>query len=213
MSQRYYTPFEVSKHNEPKDCWVSIFGKVYNLTDLVDQHAGSMLPILKFAGEDITFMFDSESKEIKTHVDPKSQLEVVYLPHGAFLHAEPVGPNFELEAPKIQWWKDESLIVGDLTKKTREIRIKNTLTEQQITLEVCSEETMHGILNRLVSYNDHATSYTWKTLKGEEFVPLDMEKTLEENGIPDERDQYEELSLDDDFYIPVVHLYFQDPVF
>ena len=33
--RRYYTPFEVSEHNAPQDCWVSILGEVFDITPLV----------------------------------------------------------------------------------------------------------------------------------------------------------------------------------
>jgi hypothetical protein len=30
------------------------------------------------------------------------------------------------------------------------------------------------------------------------------------NGIPDESDEFEKLSIRDDYYVPVVHLYYND---
>ena len=47
---------------------------------------------------------------------------------------------------------------------------------------------------------------------GEDFelVELDMEKTLEENGIKDETEEMQKLGVDQDFYVPVIHLYYQD---
>lgn len=33
--RRYYTPSEVSEHNAPQDCWVSILGEVFDITPLV----------------------------------------------------------------------------------------------------------------------------------------------------------------------------------
>lgn len=43
-----------------------------------------------------------------------------------------------------------------------------------------------------------------------EFRPLDMEKTLQENGVADESEEFEELGISEDFYVPVLHLYFND---
>lgn len=43
-----------------------------------------------------------------------------------------------------------------------------------------------------------------------EFRPLDMEKTLAENGVADESGEFEELGISEDYYIPVLHLYFND---
>jgi hypothetical protein len=43
-----------------------------------------------------------------------------------------------------------------------------------------------------------------------EFVDVDMEKTLEENGVVDDAKTFEELSIPSDAAIPVIHLYFTD---
>jgi hypothetical protein len=37
---KYFTPNEVSVHNTSKDIWVSFLGRVYDLTPLVEEHAG-----------------------------------------------------------------------------------------------------------------------------------------------------------------------------
>ncbi len=34
-TRRYYTPYEVAKHNTPHDCWVSFLGGVYDLTSII----------------------------------------------------------------------------------------------------------------------------------------------------------------------------------
>ncbi|ENN70310.1 hypothetical protein D910_10071 [Dendroctonus ponderosae] len=39
---------------------------------------------------------------------------------------------------------------------------------------------------------------------------IDMSKTLEENGIADERDKFTELGLPQNFYIPSIFLYYND---
>ena len=73
-------------------------------------------------------------------------------------------------------------------------------------IQVCSEETMNEILKRYVTYNEHAASYTWK-FNGKN---LDMDKTLEENGIHDEDEVFYELSMNDDTFLNAIHLYFND---
>ena len=62
------------------------------------------------------------------------------------------------------------------------------------------------ILQRYLPYNAHAGSYTWKFLG----KVLDMRYTLEDNEVPDERKMYSDLSLPDDFFVPTIHLYFND---
>ena len=43
-----------------------------------------------------------------------------------------------------------------------------------------------------------------------QFVTLDLDKTLAENGVADESDEFERLGLPVDDYVPVLHLYFGD---
>jgi len=39
---------------------------------------------------------------------------------------------------------------------------------------------------------------------------MNMQKTLDENGVIDESDDFEELEIDEDFYYPIIHVYFED---
>ena len=45
------------------------------------------------------------------------------------------------------------------------------------------------------------------------YVPgknLDMNKTLQQNGISDETEAFYELNMDEDEFLPAIHLYFND---
>lgn len=97
-------------------------------------------------------------------------------------------------------------MIGRLTVKTRKIRLINMLTKHDDILEVATEETINEILDRYLELNCHASSYTWKRLGKE----LNMDATLEENGIHDETAELIELNIDVDDYIPAIHLYFND---
>jgi len=55
-------------------------------------------------------------------------------------------------------------------------------------------------------YNQHAASYTWKY----DGVELDMDKTLDGNGITDEDEQFYELRMNDNEFLQAVHIYFND---
>merc|ERR1712224_478499 len=79
-------------------------------------------------------------------------------------------------------------------------------TKQSHTLEVPVEERIAEIQARYMPCNFHAKSYTWKRLG----KPLDMNKTLEENGVKDESEEFEKLGIDPDDHIPALHLYFND---
>lgn len=73
-------------------------------------------------------------------------------------------------------------------------------------MQVCAEETMGDILKRYLPYNSHADSYTWKYFGKN----LDMKKTLLENGVEDESEEFFELRMDEDEFLPPISLYFND---
>ncbi|KAJ9510309.1 hypothetical protein QJQ45_015789 [Haematococcus lacustris] len=85
---------------------------------------------------------------------------------------------------------------------------------------VPSEETVVEIRERYSELNAHAQSYTFKALvtvpqpgsdKAEmQFQELDMNKTLLENGVPDETSTFEQLMIPTDAFVPVLHVYWND---
>ena len=82
-------------------------------------------------------------------------------------------------------------IIGKLTKKCRRIKLINMTTDHVTMLEVPCEETINEILTRYKKHNKHGGSYTWKRLGR----PLDMQKTLADNGIEDEDLEFERLGI------------------
>ncbi|XP_069502386.1 cytochrome b5 domain-containing protein 1 [Ambystoma mexicanum] len=206
---RFFTPREVSTHTTPKDLWVSYLGKVYDLSPLIAKYAGNVLlkPIIEAGGKDISHWFNPKTKDIRTHIDHMTGCLKYYTPQGRFIHIPPPLPRTDWDNSFGRpWWKDSSYEAGILSTKTRFIRIINTMTSQQQVLEVCNEETITEILQRYLPYNSHAASYTWK-YKG---TNLDMDKTLEENGVHDEDEEFYELRMDAAEYMPYLYLYFND---
>eukprot|EP00878_Enallax_costatus_P019323 GHUV01020385.1.p1 GENE.GHUV01020385.1~~GHUV01020385.1.p1 ORF type:complete len:233 (+),score=43.81 GHUV01020385.1:241-939(+) len=218
--QRYFTPYEVAQHNTAGDCWVSFLGGVYDLTRLIQEHPGSLTePILAAAGTDISHWFDPQNGDVKTHIDPHTHLPVPYCPKGVFLHVTPIEPTTSYDCSvQVPWWKYVTLRVGLLSRKTRLVRVKNVLTEQEDVLEVPAEETVGQVRQRYLGLNAHAASYTWKALakKGAggsstwEFRELDLNRTLSENGVAEESELFESLDMQHDSYIPVLHVYWND---
>jgi Cytochrome b5-like Heme/Steroid binding domain len=205
----YYIPEDVMYHNTASDCWVSFFYEVYDLSTLLYEHKGDPLcwPIIQAAGTDISNWFDEETKDPRVYMDPISNLKVVYCPFGRYLHIPPVDPSGLFDSSfKVPWWKDEKYKIGKLSRMPRKIRLLNMLSKTDDTIEVASEETLEQILERYLAFNDHAASYTWK-VSGR---PLDMELTLDENGIEDNTEEFKQLEIDDNLYIPTIHLYYND---
>lgn len=55
---------DVAKHNKQTDCWVTCNGKVYNVTEFIEDHPGGDDLILEYAGKDVTeIMADPLSHE------------------------------------------------------------------------------------------------------------------------------------------------------
>jgi cytochrome b involved in lipid metabolism len=213
QAQRYYTPAEVAKHDRADDLRVSLFGKVLDLSELVRANRGLLVqPLIAAAGTDITHWFDDSTHDPCTYIDPETEIEVPFTPMGRFLHCVPAEPDAawasDVETP---WWKDDSYVLGRLTAKTRRIKLLNMLSRQETTLEVCFEETLNEIQRRYMAFNAHAQSYTWKRTDSKQVGRvLDMRKTLDENGVKDDTPEFDQLNIDEDFYTPVLHLYFSD---
>ncbi|TMW64628.1 hypothetical protein Poli38472_011508 [Pythium oligandrum] len=209
---RYYTPREVAMHNTGEDCWVSIFHRILDLSELIQEHRGLLTqPLILHAGEDISHWFDPATQDVRKHVDAGRNVELPFLPYGRFLNVPPPEPTSNWSTTDaVPWWKDAKYVVGKLTTKVRWIEIVNVLTQQHHALEVCCEETIEEIQARYLRFNAHARSYTWKYLDDDDFVPLNMKQTLEENGIPDESPLFEKLDMDEQQYKPSLYIYFND---
>lgn len=53
-------------HNSPEDLWVSLLGRVYDLTPLVQRHRADpgIKPLLAYAGKDISHWFDPKTRDV-----------------------------------------------------------------------------------------------------------------------------------------------------
>ena len=106
-------------------------------------------------------------------------------------------------------------MVGRLTARARRISVVNTLTSHEHFLDVGCEQTIKAIATKYLEYNAHSLGYTWKVLKPDydsAILPLDMDKTLEENHVQDEGEEIDELGLDgeDSDLLPTILLYYSD---
>ncbi|KAG7941245.1 hypothetical protein I3843_16G029900 [Carya illinoinensis] len=57
LPTRYISQEDLRKHNKPGDVWISIQGKIYDVSDWLKDHPGGELPLLNFAGRDVTDAF------------------------------------------------------------------------------------------------------------------------------------------------------------
>lgn len=75
--------------------------------------------------------------KIRKHIDPLTGCLRYRTPRGRFLHIPPQLPRSDWANDfGTPWWQGSHYEVGRLSAKTRNIRIINTLTSQEHTLEV-----------------------------------------------------------------------------
>ncbi|PIN10952.1 Cytochrome b5 [Handroanthus impetiginosus] len=70
-----FTMAEVAEHTSRNDCWVVLFGKVYNVTTFLDEHPGGDEILLNATGKDATDEFD----DIGHSHDAWAMLEKYYI--------------------------------------------------------------------------------------------------------------------------------------
>ncbi|KAM5543006.1 hypothetical protein V8D89_003390 [Ganoderma adspersum] len=58
MSVEVLTGPQVAEHASRDSCWIIVHGKVYDVTDFLDEHPGGSKIILKYAGKDATEAYD-----------------------------------------------------------------------------------------------------------------------------------------------------------
>ncbi|OVA00835.1 Cytochrome b5-like heme/steroid binding domain [Macleaya cordata] len=116
---KLFTWQEASEHKTRDDCWVIVDGKVYDVTDYLDEHPGGDDVLLKAAGRDATDEFEdaghskSAIELMKSYcigeVDPTSPL----IPE-LKISTEKPKPSFTNKLKDItsQYWAIPVAIVG-----------------------------------------------------------------------------------------------------
>ncbi|XP_008196009.2 cytochrome b5 domain-containing protein 1 [Tribolium castaneum] len=204
-----YAPFEVIIHNQPTDCWLSLLGKVLDVTPLVREYKDKncIKPILAFAGKDVSHWFDEKTGEIQHFIHPVTGVQVPYCPHGPLPHVACQVPSTTWRPLEgTPWWLDSKYQIGVLTKMVRPIKIINLLLGRAVVINVCCEDDFFRIQERYSLYTSEPDSYTWVYMD----KLIEMDKTMDENGIPDDREKMAELGIPKSFFVPSVSLYFND---
>lgn len=70
------TKKELAKHNKIDDIWLSIRGRVYNVTEYIPFHPGGPEELMRAAGIDATSLFDQVLPQKKTL---NMRLKIIYL--------------------------------------------------------------------------------------------------------------------------------------
>jgi hypothetical protein len=212
-----YCPRDVARHSSQDDAWVSLAGRVFDVTPLLRpggvRIAADAETLIAAMGTDVSHWFDAAGENVKTFVDPVTNLVSPYLPGGRFPHIPPTAVPTTGWAPPNSppWWQNPSFVVGRLSPQPRQVRVVNTLTSHEHLLDVGAEQTVAEIAAKYLEFNAHSRGYVWKVLMpGGAITPLDMERTLVENGVEDDVEEREQLGLHGDEFLTHLLLYFAD---
>lgn len=107
--KHFIAPFEVILHNRAEDCWVSLLGKVLDITTLLHefQKQDCIRVLVAQAGKDISQWFDKDTEDICHYVHPMTGVRVPYCPYGLLPHVAPQVPTTQWRRINIPWWKDD----------------------------------------------------------------------------------------------------------
>lgn len=75
-TSKTYSGQEVATHDTRESCWIIVHGKVYDVTDFLDEHPGGSKIILKYAGKDATEEYEPihPPNTIEMHLPPEKHL-------------------------------------------------------------------------------------------------------------------------------------------
>ncbi|KAH8262726.1 cytochrome b5 domain-containing protein 1 [Drosophila bipectinata] len=204
---RYYLKDEVVGHNKKDDFWVIIHMNVFDLTEMLkdrtDHWNRNLDYLMAHAGKDLTHFFH-ENGEPRTEISPSTGRPRVLFP-----------PILEVAISEFSktkgamWSQDPFYHIGRVTTRPRVIRIINTLTGRTQFMTVCNEDSIYDIQQKYKQrYNHHAGSYEWRKFSngGKTCSVLDLNGTLDENGLIDEEDSTVELPP------PSIWLYYTDDI-
>lgn len=181
---RYFTQADLEEHCTTDSAWVCIYNTVFDVTKPISENfkQRGAENLMRQAGKDVSHLFNKSTGTpvFKHHFLKQSGNDET---GNALLHFDDTFLSADPRNSCTPWYKDESLKVGLLSENEVTVRIVNMLTYDENLLVVPAEETLNEICERYLKFNYHARSYTWKDI---EHRKLDMEKTLEGNGIQED---------------------------
>ncbi|CEP09878.1 hypothetical protein [Parasitella parasitica] len=108
-----FTVEEVAKHRIDTDCWIIIHGKVYDVTNFLQEHPGGKKVLLKAAGEDASKSFDAfhNPSVLQTLA---AKYEIGQISHGTENEQEEITTTEELDEQNQPSSENNPLIMGEI---------------------------------------------------------------------------------------------------
>lgn len=89
---------EVARHHHRKDCWMAIDGQVYDVTDYLPRHPGSMDPVLPWCGREATPGWETKGDADSPRVHSRGAHYLLRR-----YHLGPLAPEEAANAPGEAW--------------------------------------------------------------------------------------------------------------
>ncbi|KAL8426131.1 hypothetical protein ACSSS7_008253 [Eimeria intestinalis] len=191
-------PEELQCHCSSIDCWVAVYGVIYDLSPLLSLNKNELaLPLIQNAGKDISSWFCRDTLQPLAISRVRNDTAELYIhPNSPFLHVPGSG---WADTP---WWRDRRYVVGELVESPLKVTLFNTLTKQEIEIKVAPTHPLKvASQQQLRKFNSHAHAYTWSCLGR----AIDLEKSLKQNGIEAPKASGEETIPQ-----PIILLHFND---
>ncbi|OEH73807.1 cytochrome b5 domain-containing protein [Cyclospora cayetanensis] len=172
----FILPDDLQRHCVSTDCWVSVYGRVYDLSPLLALNRNQLaVPLIENAGSDISHWFCPDTMQPQAVARVRSDTTEVYKhPNTPFLHVPGSG------CTGTPWWRDARYIVGELAQSVAPVYFLNTLTGQKTALHIPIDKPLKLVLDQqLKGANSHAEAYTW-SCRGR---AVDLDKSLTQNDI------------------------------
>uniref|UniRef100_A0A8B9WV20 Cytochrome b5 n=1 Tax=Bos mutus grunniens TaxID=30521 RepID=A0A8B9WV20_BOSMU len=144
-SVTYYRLEEVAKRNSPKDIWLVIHGRVYDVSRFLDEHPGGEEVLMEQAGGDATESFE----DVGHSSDAREMLKQYYI---GDVHPNDLKPGGgSKEPPKSNTCKSGHKVTEDYLR-----------TDGQPLIVFCTEGFIFWVLSRVLLLISFAS---WAALK------------------------------------------------
>ncbi len=161
---------------------------MYNLTSIIDHVKDERaFRATQLAGTDVSSLFASTASP---SLPGKSPIELM--------------PSVLATQ---EWWLDDRLVVGRVTKRVVEVQFVNFLTKYEVVLSFPQEWTLAELIKyRMSAFNSHTRGYLFKHAG----KILDESKTMLENGVVDlaQLAEMDELGIATSEFLPTVFMHF-----